>query len=43
MPRRNVYLEATPQKPLDLPMKVAKVFVKDMRAYFAEPQRDQAR
>jgi hypothetical protein len=24
------------QKPLDLPMQVAKDFVKDMRAYFAE-------
>ena len=26
-----------PQKPLDLPMKVAKAFVKDMKLYFAEP------
>ena len=26
-----------PQKPLDLPMQVAKAFIKDMRAYFAEP------
>jgi hypothetical protein len=26
-----------PLKPLDLPMEVAKAFVKDMRAYFAEP------
>jgi hypothetical protein len=25
-----------PQKPLDLPMQVAKAFAKDMRAYFAE-------
>ena len=24
-------------KPLDLPMQVAKAFVKDMRAYFAKP------
>ena len=24
-------------KPLDVPMEVAKAFVKDMRAYFAEP------
>jgi hypothetical protein len=24
-------------KPFDLPMNVAKAFVKDMRAYFAEP------
>ena len=24
-------------KPFDLPMEVAKAFVKDMRAYFAEP------
>jgi hypothetical protein len=26
-----------PQKPLDLPMKVAKAFVKDMKLFFAEP------
>jgi hypothetical protein len=25
-----------PQKPLDLPMEVAKAFVEDMKAYFAE-------
>ena len=25
-----------PQKPLDLPMKVAKAVVKDMKLYFAE-------
>jgi hypothetical protein len=25
------------RKPLDLPMEVAKAFVRDMRAYFAEP------
>ena len=37
MPGQNDYLRAMPQKPLDLPMKVAKAFVKDMRAYFAEP------
>jgi hypothetical protein len=37
MPRRNVYLEAMPKKPLDLPMQVAKAFIKDMRRYFAEP------
>ena len=26
-----------PRKPLDLPMQVARQFVKDMRAYHAEP------
>ena len=26
-----------PRKPLDLPMKVVRAFVTDMRAYFAEP------
>jgi hypothetical protein len=26
-----------PQKPLDLPMQVAKAFVRDMKLYFAEP------
>jgi hypothetical protein len=26
-----------PQKPLDLPMQVAKAFAKDMKLYFAEP------
>jgi hypothetical protein len=26
-----------PRKNLDLPMQVAKAFVKDMKAYFAEP------
>jgi hypothetical protein len=26
-----------PLKPLDLPVQVAKAFVKDMRAYYAEP------
>jgi len=26
-----------PQKPLDLPLAVAKAFVEDMKAYFAEP------
>jgi hypothetical protein len=25
-----------PNKPLDLPMEVAKAFIKDMRAFFAE-------
>jgi hypothetical protein len=31
------YLEAMPQKPLDLPLEVAKAFVEDMKAYWAEP------
>ena len=31
------YLPSMPSKPLDLPMDVAKNFVRDMRAYFAEP------
>jgi hypothetical protein len=26
-----------PPTPLDVPMQVAKAFVKDMKAYFAEP------
>jgi hypothetical protein len=26
-----------PSEPLDLAMEVAKAFIKDMRAYFAEP------
>ena len=38
MPGQNVYLEAMPQKLLDLPMQVAKAFVEDMKAYFAEPK-----
>ena len=32
----NAYFEAMPSKPLDLPMKVAKSFMKDMRAFHAE-------
>jgi hypothetical protein len=36
MPGRNVYLEAIPSKPIDLPPKVAKTFVKHMQAYYAE-------
>jgi hypothetical protein len=31
------HLLPMPQNPLDLPMQIAKAFVKDMRAYFAEP------
>jgi hypothetical protein len=32
----NAYFEAMPSKPLDLPMKVAKSFMKDLRAFHAE-------
>jgi hypothetical protein len=35
MPAQNGYLPIMP-KPFDLPMNVAKAFVKDVRAYFAE-------
>ena len=35
--RYGVYLPSMPSKSLDLPMDVAKNFVRDMRAYFAEP------
>ena len=31
------YIRPMPQQPLDLPMQVAQAFVKDMKAYFAEP------
>jgi hypothetical protein len=37
MPGRNVYLEAMLTKPIELPPEVAKAFVKDMRAFHAEP------
>jgi hypothetical protein len=33
----DTYIQPMPKKPLDLPMKVAKAFVKDMKLYFAEP------
>ena len=34
--RYGVYLPSMPSKPLDLPMDVAKNFVRDMRAFHAE-------
>jgi hypothetical protein len=33
----NAYFEAVLRKPLDLPMKVARAFLADLRAYHAEP------
>jgi hypothetical protein len=36
MVRCGGYLPAMPSKPLDLPMNVAKNFVRDMRAFHAE-------
>jgi hypothetical protein len=33
---QNPYLQLVPQKPLDLPMKVAKAFARDMRRYHPE-------
>jgi hypothetical protein len=32
-----------PRKPIELPPAVARAFVKDMRAFLAEKERDQAR
>jgi hypothetical protein len=34
---RNDYVDDVPRKSIELPPEVAKAFVKDMRAYFAEP------
>ena len=34
--RRNVYLQAMPRKPIELPAAVARAFAKDMRAFLAE-------
>jgi hypothetical protein len=34
---RDAYFEAMPAKPLELPPKVAKTFVKHMRDFYAEP------
>ena len=31
------YIVVMPSKPLDLPMQVAKAFIKDMKAFHAEP------
>jgi hypothetical protein len=37
---RNAYFEAMPSKPIELPPKVAKAFLADLRAFHSE--RDQA-
>jgi hypothetical protein len=37
IPSQRAYIGSMPRKPLDLPMKVAKAFIKDMRAFHAEP------
>jgi hypothetical protein len=34
---QNAYIGPMPRKPLDLPMQVAKAFIKDMRAFHVEP------
>ena len=33
---RNAYLRPMPRKPTELPLEVARAFVRDMRAFFAE-------
>jgi hypothetical protein len=33
----TTYLQAMPSKPIELPPRVAKAFVQDMRAFFATP------